>query len=48
MTNFADQTVGTGDRLDILRCLNFASVDLIYRKNWRHPPYCKMHTDALP
>ena len=30
MTNFADRTIWTGDNLDILRGLNFSSVDLIY------------------
>ena len=30
MTNFADRTIWTGDNLDILRGINFASVDLIY------------------
>ena len=30
MTNFAYRIIRTGDNLDILRGLNFASVDLIY------------------
>ena len=30
MTNFADQTIWTGDNLDILRSLDSASADLIY------------------
>ena len=44
MTNFADRTIWTGDNLDILRGLNSASVDLIYRD----PPFNSNHNYAAP
>ena len=44
MTNFADQTIWTGDNPDILRCLNSASVDLIYLD----PPFNSNRNYAAP
>ena len=44
MTNFSDKTIWTGDNLDILRGLNFASVDLIYLD----PPFNSNRNYAAP
>ncbi|MYD51163.1 MAG: hypothetical protein F4W93_06715 [Dehalococcoidia bacterium] len=42
--NFVDKTIWTGDNLDILRGLNFDSVDLIYLD----PPFNSNRTYEAP
>ena len=42
--NWADQTIFTGDNLDVMRGLNSESVDLIYLD----PPFCSDEEYSAP